>query len=66
LPAEAETLAKVQKWILGGITRSVSYRIKQLERETPPDGGPPETAAPLKRRESIIGDGDSSINIIIA
>jgi transcriptional regulator with XRE-family HTH domain len=35
--AESEMLAKVQKQILGDITKFVSYRIKQLEPETPPD-----------------------------
>jgi transcriptional regulator with XRE-family HTH domain len=32
---EAVTLAKVQKQILGDITRFLSYRIKQLEQEIP-------------------------------
>jgi transcriptional regulator with XRE-family HTH domain len=31
--AEAETLAKVQKQILGDITKFVSYRMKQLGQE---------------------------------
>jgi transcriptional regulator with XRE-family HTH domain len=38
--AEAETLARVQKQILGDITKFVSYRIKQLEQETPPPSDP--------------------------
>jgi transcriptional regulator with XRE-family HTH domain len=33
--AEAETLAKVQKQILGDISNFVSYRIKQLGQEIP-------------------------------
>jgi hypothetical protein len=33
-------LVKVQKQILGDITRFVSYRIKQLGQETPPDNTP--------------------------
>jgi hypothetical protein len=37
---EAETLIKAQKRILNDITRFVSCRIKQLERETPPDDTP--------------------------
>jgi transcriptional regulator with XRE-family HTH domain len=37
---EAETLAKLQKQILGDITRFVSYRIKQLEQEIPQDNTP--------------------------
>ncbi|MDR0524790.1 MAG: helix-turn-helix domain-containing protein [Spirochaetaceae bacterium] len=39
---EAEMLAKVQKQILGDITKAVSYRIKQLGQKTPDhkgDGG---------------------------
>jgi transcriptional regulator with XRE-family HTH domain len=32
--AEAETLAKVQRQILGDITKFVSYRIKQLGQDT--------------------------------
>ena len=40
--AEAETLAKVQKQILGDITRFVSYRIKQLGQETLQSSGPNE------------------------
>jgi transcriptional regulator with XRE-family HTH domain len=35
--AEAEMLVKAQKQILGDITRFVSYRIKQLGQESPPD-----------------------------
>ena len=38
--AEAETLARVQKQILGDITQVVSYRMKQLGQKTPPDGTP--------------------------
>jgi transcriptional regulator with XRE-family HTH domain len=38
--AEAETLAKVQKQILGDITKFVSYRIKQLGQETPSSPDP--------------------------
>ncbi|MDR2516802.1 MAG: helix-turn-helix domain-containing protein [Spirochaetaceae bacterium] len=34
-PAEAEILVKVQKQILGDITRFVASRIKQLGQETP-------------------------------
>jgi transcriptional regulator with XRE-family HTH domain len=34
-PAKAETMAKVQKQILGDIAKFVSYRIKQLEQEIP-------------------------------
>jgi transcriptional regulator with XRE-family HTH domain len=41
--AEAETLAKVQKQILGDINKFVSYRIKQLGQETPPDSTPGPT-----------------------
>jgi transcriptional regulator with XRE-family HTH domain len=41
--AEAEILAKVQKQILGDITKIVSYWIKQLGQETPP---PPDTDTP--------------------
>ncbi|MDR2743184.1 MAG: helix-turn-helix domain-containing protein [Treponema sp.] len=37
---EAETLAKVQKQILGDITQIVSYRIKQLGQDPPPDSTP--------------------------
>jgi hypothetical protein len=39
--AEAETLAKVQKQLLGDINKFVSYRIKQLGQEIPqaPDPG---------------------------
>jgi transcriptional regulator with XRE-family HTH domain len=33
--AEAETLVKVHKQILGEITKVVSNRIKQIEKETP-------------------------------
>jgi transcriptional regulator with XRE-family HTH domain len=35
--SEAEVLAKVQKQILGDFTKLVSYRIKQLGQELPPD-----------------------------
>jgi hypothetical protein len=35
-PAEAETLAKVQKQILGDIATFVSCRIKQLGQESSP------------------------------
>ncbi|MHB9291988.1 putative HTH-type transcriptional regulator [Hollandina sp. SP2] len=38
--AKAETLAKVEKQILGDITRVVSHRIKQLGLEPPPDSTP--------------------------
>jgi transcriptional regulator with XRE-family HTH domain len=38
--AEAETLAKVQKQILGDITKFISYRIKQLGQETPQPSKP--------------------------
>jgi hypothetical protein len=38
--AKAETLAKVEKQILGDITRALSYRIKQLGLESPPDSIP--------------------------
>ena len=37
---ETETLIKAQKQILGDITRFVSYRIKQIGQETPPDDAP--------------------------
>jgi transcriptional regulator with XRE-family HTH domain len=37
---EAETLAKVQKQILGDITRFVTCRIKQLEQEISPNSMP--------------------------
>jgi hypothetical protein len=37
---EAEILTKVQKQILGDITKFVSYRIKQLGQETPPNSTP--------------------------
>ena len=33
--AEAETLAQVQKGIIDDITKVVSHRIKQIEKETP-------------------------------
>ena len=33
--AEAETLAMVQKHIIDDITKVVTYRIKQIEKETP-------------------------------
>ena len=35
LLTEAETLAKVQKQVLGDISKFVSYRIKQLGQENP-------------------------------
>jgi transcriptional regulator with XRE-family HTH domain len=38
--AEAEMLVKVHKQVLGDITRLVSYRIKQIEQEIPPDDTP--------------------------
>ena len=45
-PAEAETLAKAQKQILGDINRYVSCRIKRLGRETPPSPVPREDPGP--------------------
>jgi len=37
--AEAETLAKVQKQVLGDITKFVSHRIKQLGQKNPDTSG---------------------------
>jgi len=44
--AEAETLAKIQKQILGDITKFVSYRIKQLEQAQLPESTPNTDNAP--------------------
>jgi transcriptional regulator with XRE-family HTH domain len=45
--AEAETLAKVHKQVLGDITRFVSYRIKQLGQNPPPDDPPGTDNGPV-------------------
>jgi transcriptional regulator with XRE-family HTH domain len=44
---ETETLAKVQKQLMGDITKAVAYRIKQLGQDPP---GPPDPAGDDGRR----------------